>query len=114
MAGWVPRNLREPPGISGLDVGRQGQQIEHQAPGSPGSSMGAPGTQMVHRDHVCHPKDQPATEGSWCEVKDHCQDCGAGFQGVGVFAHFPEISLPLLANSSQPGFGQPGVVGAVV
>ena len=35
VAGWVPRNLREPPGISGLDVGGgQGQQVGHQALGS--------------------------------------------------------------------------------
>lgn len=31
-----------------------------------------------------------------------------------VFAHLPEISLPLLANGSQPRSGHPGVVGAVV
>ena len=43
MAGWVPRNLGEPPGITGLDVGGgQGQQVGHKALGSiPGNSLGA-------------------------------------------------------------------------
>ena len=33
---------------------------------------------------------------------------------AGVFAHLPEISLPLLANGGQPGSVHLGVVGAVV
>ena len=61
---------------------------------------------------MCHPKDQPATERSWCEVmatvRSVVQDSRAR-----VFAHLPEIGLPLLANSGQPGSGHPGT-GVVV
>ena len=109
VAGWIPRNLREPPGISGLDVGGgQGQQVR--TPGSriPGSSVGPPGTQMVQRGHVCHPKDQPATERSWCEIKGRSQELVQDSRAR-VFAHLPEIGLPLLASGGQPCSGHPGM-----
>ena len=62
---------------------------------------------------MCHPKDQPATERSWCEVMVTVRIVVQDFR-AGVFAHLPEISLPLLANGGQPGSVHPGVVGAVV
>ena len=96
-----------------MDVwGEQGQQVGHQAVGSLAALCGLQAPRWF-RDHVCHPKDQPATERSWCEVMATVRIVVQDFR-AGVFSHLPEISLPLLANGGQPGSVHPGVVGAVV
>lgn len=71
--------------------------------------MGAPGTQMVQEITCAIPRTSQPQKGPGVRSKTTVRIVVQDFR-VGVFAHFQDC-LPLLANSSQPGFGQPGVVG---
>lgn len=95
----IPRKLRDPPGISGLDF-EEKLKDSRQARGHriPGGGVGAQGAHMGLRGKMYSPRDQLATERPWSEVGHLGHPCQVLDSRVGLSACLPFWDQPTLAS----------------